>query len=111
MSEDDVHNEFVFSVGKFDTVRINQLSLIMRKHENFSHPYMLCHSFMLSFHSFCFFLIRNGTIVQGEVYFGAVDSRNQRKMHHLSEILMPQNKNMKFSLDTLRKLNRERKSR
>ena len=45
LSEDDVHNEFVFSVGKFDTVRINQVSLIMRKHENFSHPYMLCHSF------------------------------------------------------------------
>ena len=49
--------------------------------------------------------------MQGKVYFGAVDSRNQRKMHYLSEILMPQNKDMTFSLDTLRQLNRERKSR
>ena len=26
---------------------------------------------------------RNGTTIQGKVYFGAIDSRNQRKMHNL----------------------------
>lgn len=51
----------------------------------------------------------NGTAVDGKVFFGAVDSRQQRKMHHLHDILKV--KADSISLETLVHLNEQRKSK
>lgn len=51
----------------------------------------------------------NGTKVDGQVFYGAVDSRHQRKMHHLHDILKVKADSM--SLQTLVHLNKQRKSK
>ena len=50
---------------------------------------------------------QNGTVSEGKIYYGAVDSRNQRKMLHLEDIL----KEPQLSLDNLKKMNGERKAK
>jgi hypothetical protein len=64
-------------------------------------------------------IFRNGTTVEGKVYFGAVDSRNQRKMLDLKTVLMTtaaeEEKKIQtspdMSIDILRQMNQERKAR
>ena len=49
----------------------------------------------------------NGTSAHGTVYYGAVDSRQQRRMHYLADILKVDT----MSLNTLVNLNQQRKSK
>ena len=56
------------------------------------------------------FIYQNGTKAEGTVHYGAVDSRNQKQMKFLKEVL-ELNSDEKLDLQTLRMLNTRRKSK
>ena len=55
-------------------------------------------------------IYQNGTKAEGTVHYGAVDSRNQKQMKFLKEVL-ELNSEEKLDLQKLRMLNQQRKSR